>query len=247
MIALLRRAGWAVSSLLLAMLKTIRSLDYSYRYLLITLFVTGIAILIEYSYLNRLYLLDDIYDITGPRELSLDEKFTIKTIANHDNLQLLKTFVEFHCLCESVHEIHILWSLSSDPPDPQAFFIYSHAHAIVFFEKSENNNLHNLAFHPSRLNTSTEAVLYLDVDTQIRCDDLAFMHSVWRSSPDSAGIGTFPRFVTADSSGDLLYYGPYNVWLHAKYHIVLQAALMQHKRFIHVIMHSTWIFIDCIM
>ena len=199
--------------------------------MLFTLIIAGTAIVVEYCYLNQLYLLDDIYDISGPRELSIEEKFTIQTMANSNNLPMLKRFVEFHCLCESVHEIHILWTLSSDPPDPHAFFIYSHAHAIVFFEKTQNEELNNLAFYPSSLNISTEAVLYLDVDTHIRCDDLAFMHSVWRSSPDSAGIGAFPRFVTSDNSGDLLYYGPYNVWLHAQYNVVLQAALMQHKRF----------------
>ena len=230
--ACIRSLGWwpAISGLVWEMT---RRICFSFRYFILAFIIVLFAALIEYSYLNHLYLLDDIYEISGPRELSLDEKFTIQTIAS-DNLHHLKTFVETHCLCESVHEIHIIWPFSTPPPNAQSFFIYSHAHAIVSFDYLKNSTIAYPYLHRSPLSISTEAVLYLDIDSLIQCEDLHFMHSVWRSSPSSSGIGPFPRFVTSDTSGDLLFHGPYQVWQNARYHLVLQAAIMQHKRIIEV-------------
>jgi hypothetical protein len=180
-----------------------------------------------------LYLIDEIYDVTGPKELNLQETFTIRVVTTESTQSHLKKFVETYTICPSIHEIQIVWDINSTPPNPNSYFTYTKTHSKVNFETTtKDSTMLSPRISPFALNVSTEAILYLDIDTYISCEYLAFMYSVWRSSPNSVGIGAFPRFVTMNPTepGEFLYYGAFNVWLHRKYSFLLSAALMQSKQ-----------------
>ncbi len=67
-------------------------------------------------YLLKLYLLDDTFDIRGPKELLPVEKLTIR-VAEPLNIQDLNRFVLHYSICPVVHEIQVIWySQNKEPP-----------------------------------------------------------------------------------------------------------------------------------
>lgn len=207
-------------------LRLITRILYAYRFFLLSLLILIFAALAEYTYLNALYLVDDIYDITGPKELSLHEKFTIRVVAVQ-HPQHLKVFVEKYSLCPTVNEIQLLWSFATPPPDPTTYFTYSKTHSLVSFETYSPHHTDASLLSPMS-NISTDAILFIDIDTFLDCDAIAFLHSVWRSAATSAGVGVFPRYV--DVATGLLQV-PYEVWRKRRYNLLSSAAFMQHKAY----------------
>jgi predicted glycosyltransferase involved in capsule biosynthesis len=67
-------------------------------------------------------------------------------------------------------------------------------------------------------------VLFLDADVLISCDDLKFMHSVWKSSQISA-IGLFPRLVNEKQQT----LSKTNVIWQREYNLLLSSGIMVHR------------------
>ena len=109
-----------------------KSLKFSYlKYVSIScLFVIVLAL--YYSYLNRLYLIDEIAEGDKLRELNIDEQTTI-ILPYNDNNKHIKTFVEFYSLCKPIHEIIILWPQDQTIPIASKYFIFTHTHSKVSF------------------------------------------------------------------------------------------------------------------
>lgn len=85
-----------------------------------------------YLYLDALYLVDEIMETGALRELALEEKFTIRTTYT-GSMDELKSFVAKYSLCETVHEINILWTSDSKPPTLDQFK-FAHTHSRVSFD-----------------------------------------------------------------------------------------------------------------
>ena len=214
-------------------------LIYNQKWLLVALILLFSAFLTEYLYLNNLYLIDDLYDITGPKEYSLEEKFTLRTTIWTRNQRHAIQFVAHYSQCCNVMEIQLFWpnsSVSSSLPPPDD----------IFFDYPRNDKTMAIHIHPLdrifSLDVNTEAILSLDIDSFISCDSLTFMHSVWRSAKTSAGVGPFPRLLATSSSSysshslyNFKYTHPIEVWLQNRYNLIHPAAVFQHRSIVQVL------------
>lgn len=77
----------------------------------------------------------------------------------------------------------------------------------------------------------TDAILSVDDDMLIPCDDLNLAFEVWRASPRSL-VGYMPRIHLRQQDGKLVYRCWWRVWWHGVYSIILtKAAIMHHDFF----------------
>eukprot|EP01041_Mallomonas_annulata_P003048 gene3048-5969_t len=188
-----------------------------------------------YTFLNSLYLIDEVYDITGPKEYSMDEKLIIR-VNSSDNINQLKSFVQHYTLCKSVYEIQIEWADTKKSMPSNEMFTFAHTHSKVTFE---DRSLHNkrLSFIPV-LALDTKGVLLLDIDVFISCEDLELLHSVWRSSGDAL-VGLYPRSHKINSDEEFEFLGPMSVWWSGRYSLMLPSAVMLHRKYFHAMSNSS--------
>lgn len=67
-----------------------------------------------YLYLANLYLIDEVHSVDRLRELSIDEKFTIRAYAP-EATSSLNDFILHYSTCPSVYEVQIIWHSSKSP------------------------------------------------------------------------------------------------------------------------------------
>jgi hypothetical protein len=173
-----------------------------------------VAVVVSYYlYLDGKYLVDEVLDGIGPRELTLREKLTIRVVAPLD-LQDLNTFVLEHSVCQPVHEIQIVWLHSATPP-PISYFKFPHTHSKVSFHTKSTVGAYDVLYSSIHVDTDGKdnditrifnstncaipdfdvlGVLLLDADVIVPCQTLSFTQSVWRSSKN-AMVGYFPRLL----------------------------------------------------
>ena len=90
------------------------SIIYRSKWIAFIIALIGIIFSLYYSYLNNLYLIDEVYDGEALREYTMEEKLTIIVTAPKNSPEGLKKFVESYSLCQSVHEIVIIRSQLKD-------------------------------------------------------------------------------------------------------------------------------------
>ena len=93
--------------------------------------VATLVLLAYYLYLDKRYIVDEVYEGTKLRELTLKEKVTIRVVAPR-NLDDLTKFVVEYSICQPVHEIQIVWLHEQSHPD-ESHFKYQHTHSKVRF------------------------------------------------------------------------------------------------------------------
>ena len=98
-------------------------------------FLFVLILTLYYSYLNRLYLIDEIAEGDKLRELNVNEQTTIilPYADYNDYNKHIKTFVEFYSLCKPIHEIIIMWPQDEATPIVNKCFIFAHTHSKVSF------------------------------------------------------------------------------------------------------------------
>ena len=193
---------------------------------------------IFYGYLTTLYLVDEVYDGNGPRELELAEKFTVRVlIEGGDGGPALSRFVSTYSLCQSVEEVQVIWldkAEGSAPPPSPSDFVYAHTHSRVSFHTvaatAAAQPLSATVLSQAGLATvATETVLLLDVGVEAECADLAFAHNVWRSGKGTL-VGFFPRLHRHyPDTKQYTYYGWLHVWWNGIYSILLPKGLFVSK------------------
>lgn len=164
---------------------------FSRRVLLIfTGLVVFVALLTSYYlYLDALYLVDEVLEGTGPRELSIKEKLTIRVVAPR-KLDDLNAFILEYSVCQPVQEIQVIW-LHPQARPADSYFKYPHTHSKVTFLENYGKGAWD-SMHGDAATAETESVLLVDPDVYISCSDIAFAQSVWRSSVNAL-VGFFPR------------------------------------------------------
>jgi hypothetical protein len=227
-----------------------------------------------YIYLGHLYMVDEVFEGSRLREYTIDEKLTIRVPAP-PNLSSLEIFVEKYSLCQAVQEINILWQSEKPPPDLNIYH-FAHTHSKVTYDwKKVSKNFDEL-FLLDINKVATDAVMFLDTDVSISCEDLAFALSVWRSangnryssSPTGSVVGLFPRLhrevasppvsppaeanppkdkETVVSGDTYELLGPLSVWWNQAYSLVLPAGSIIHKKFMwHVSTTSEIVVYRCV-
>ncbi len=163
----------------------------SNRYIQVSSLVL-IAAMLYYAFLSWLYLVDEIHDVAALRELNLTEKLTIRVIAPR-KIEALHKFVSKYSICPVVEEVQITWGHTKEAPPSVDSFTYSKTHSTVVFEQVNSDSGDWPPSHySSSLPSRTEAVMLLDADVLVDCDDIKFAQSVWRSGRETM-VGFLPR------------------------------------------------------
>lgn len=112
-------------------------------------------------------------------------EFTLLTMTYDARLWNLKMYIRHYSRCSSVKEIVVIWN-KGVPPVPNDF-----DSAVPVRIRVEPNNSLNNRFKKDPL-IKTRAVLELDDDIMMTCDDVERGFRVWREHPDRI-VGFYPR------------------------------------------------------
>jgi hypothetical protein len=112
-------------------------------------------------------------------------QFTLLTMTYDARLWNLKMFVEHYSKCASVMEIVVVWN-KGQPPEQNEL-----KSAIPVRVRVEDKNTLNNRFNIDE-EIKTRAVMELDDDIMMPCDDLERGFKVWREHPDRI-VGYYPR------------------------------------------------------
>ncbi|KAJ4769451.1 Glycosyltransferase family protein [Rhynchospora pubera] len=112
-------------------------------------------------------------------------QFTILTMTYDARIWNLKMFLKHYSSCSSVREIVVVWNKGSPPEISE---LESHVPVRIRVEKK--NSLNN-RFNIDPL-IKTRAVLELDDDIMMTCDDVERGFKVWRENPRRI-VGFYPR------------------------------------------------------
>ncbi|GMG99453.1 hypothetical protein Nepgr_001293 [Nepenthes gracilis] len=140
-------------------------------------------------------------------------QFTLLTMTYDARLWNLKMYVKHYSRCTSVREIVIVWNKGT-PPEPGDFD--SVVPVRIRVEKS--NSLNN-RFRIDPL-IVTRAVLELDDDIMMTCNDIERGFKVWRKHPDRI-VGFYPRLITGTP---LMYQAEKYARRHKGYNMILTGA-----------------------
>jgi hypothetical protein len=111
------------------------------------------VLLSYYLYLDNLYIIDEVLDVSGPRELMLRERVTIRVLSP-SKFSDLNHFILTYSVCPVVKEIQIVWS-HTEPYPSNSIFKFEHTHSKVSF----NSN-------PSLFDTQTDSKRMTPCTTQ---------------------------------------------------------------------------------
>ncbi|KAK6933481.1 Glycosyl transferase 64 domain [Dillenia turbinata] len=132
-----------------------------------------------------------IYGGTGAEEAYLHgghySQFTLLTMTYNARLWNLKMYVKHYSRCSSVREIVVVWN-KGKPPVPEDF----DSAVPIRIRVEERNSLNNRFKVDPEIRT--RAVLELDDDIMMTCDDIERGFKVWRDHPERI-VGFYPRLV----------------------------------------------------
>ncbi|XP_062214953.1 glucosamine inositolphosphorylceramide transferase 1-like [Phragmites australis] len=123
---------------------------------------------------------EDPYPIKGRYS-----QFTLLTMTYDSRLWNLKMFVEHYSKCTSVREIVVVWNKGRPPVQGELKSM------VPVRVRVENKNTLNNRFNIDR-EIKTRAVMELDDDIMMTCDDLERGFKIWREHPDRI-VGYYPR------------------------------------------------------
>lgn len=129
---------------------------YLRRFVLLALLGAFVSLSSFYGYLDRRYLLDGPFDISGPKELSEKDKLSIRVVAP-PKLETLVAFVGHYSICPVVDRIIVLWHSSTEIPKDDVFQ-YTTTHSKVNFQLIQKSNFWPQLFSSENVNTPGEAI-----------------------------------------------------------------------------------------
>lgn len=147
-------------------------------------------------------------------------QFTLLTMTYDARIWNLKMFVKHYSRCSSVREIVVVWN-KGQPPELSEF----DSAVPVRIRVEEKNSLNNrFKVDPS---IKTRAVLELDDDIMMPCDDVERGFKVWREHPERI-VGFYPRLA---NGSPLRYRAEKHARKHNGYNMILTgAAFMDTKK-----------------
>ncbi|OMP07125.1 EXTL2, alpha-1,4-N-acetylhexosaminyltransferase [Corchorus olitorius] len=140
-------------------------------------------------------------------------QFTLLTMTYDARLWNLKMYVKHYSRCASVKEIVVVWN-KGEPPK-----LSDLDSAVPIRIRVEDQNSLNNRFKMDPL-IKTRAVLELDDDIMMSCDDVERGFKVWRQHPDRI-VGFYPRYV---DGSQLKYSGEKYARLNKGYNMILTGA-----------------------
>ncbi|GKU91617.1 hypothetical protein SLEP1_g5467 [Rubroshorea leprosula] len=187
----------------------IKSNSYSGRFVLALIFASGVALMCAG--------VKNIYGGNGANEpyswRGHFSQFTLLAMTYDARLWNLKMYVKHYSRCTSVKEIVVVWNKGT-PPELSEL-----DSAVPVRIRMEDKNSLNNRFKMDPL-IKTRAVLELDDDIMMSCDDIERGFRVWRQYPDRI-VGFYPRFVDAKA---LKYRAEKYARKHRGYNMILTGA-----------------------
>ncbi|KAJ6428863.1 hypothetical protein OIU84_020503 [Salix udensis] len=145
-------------------------------------------------------------------------QFTLLTMTYDARLWNLKMYVKHYSRCSSVKEIIVVWNKGRPPRSSDL------DSAVPVWIRVEDQNSLNNRFKKDPM-LKTRAILELDDDIMMRCDDIERGFNVWRQHPDRI-VGFYPRLI---SGSPLKYRAEKYARRHKGYNMILTgAAFMDH-------------------
>ncbi|KAG9158628.1 hypothetical protein Leryth_019222 [Lithospermum erythrorhizon] len=165
----------------------------------------------------------DIYGGSGAQEAypynGHYSQFTLLTMTYDARLWNLKMFVKHYSRCSSVHEIVVVWNKGTPP------LLSEFDSAVPVRIRIEEQNSLNNRFKADPL-IKMRAVLELDDDIMMPCDDLERGFRVWREHPQRI-VGFYPRLI---NGSPLEYRAEKHARKHNGYNMILTgAAFIDHN------------------
>ncbi|TMW97242.1 hypothetical protein EJD97_005919 [Solanum chilense] len=168
----------------------------------VVLMCTGVKYLYGGSGAHEAYPLHDQYS-----------QFTLLTMTYDARIWNLKMYVNHYSRCSSVREIVVVWN-KGQPPELSEF----DSAVPVRIRIEERNSLNNrFKVDPS---IKTRAVLELDDDIMMPCDDVERGFKVWREHPERI-VGFYPRLA---NGSPLKYRAEKHARKHNGYNMILTGA-----------------------
>lgn len=115
-------------------------------------------------------------------------QFTLLAMTFEDRLWNLKMYVKHYSRCSSVREIVVVWNKGKPPKSTQ----FDSAVPVKIRVEDRNSLNNRFKVDPS---IKTRAVLELDDDIMMTCDDIERGFRVWRENPTRI-VGYYPRLVS---------------------------------------------------
>ncbi|KAG8645308.1 hypothetical protein MANES_10G053900v8 [Manihot esculenta] len=140
-------------------------------------------------------------------------QFTLLTMTYDARLWNLKMYVKHYSRCSSVKEIVVVWNKGIPPK------LSDLDSAVPVRIRVEKKNSLNNRFRKDEL-IETRAVLELDDDIMMTCDDIERGFNVWRQHPERI-VGFYPRLI---SGSPLKYRGEKYARKHKGYNMILTGA-----------------------
>ncbi|PRQ56491.1 putative hexosyltransferase [Rosa chinensis] len=140
-------------------------------------------------------------------------QFTLLTMTYDARLWNLKMYVKHYSRCSSVREIVVVWN-KGIPPEASDF-----DSAVPVRIRVEKQNSLNNRFKLDSL-IKTRAVLELDDDIMMTCNDIERGFRIWRQHPDRI-VGFYPRLI---DGSPLKYRGEKHARSHRGYNMILTGA-----------------------
>ncbi|KAF3958277.1 hypothetical protein CMV_016799 [Castanea mollissima] len=182
---------------------------YTGKLVIVIIFVVGVALMctgVKY-----------IFGGNGAEEAYLWKghysQFTLLTMTYDARLWNLKMYVKHYSRCSSVREIVVVWN-KGVPPELSDLDSAVPVRIRVEKENSLNNRF---KIDPK---IKTRAVLELDDDIMMTCDDIERGFRVWRQHPDRI-VGFYPRLI---DGSPLKYRGEKYARRHKGYNMILTGA-----------------------
>ncbi|KAJ6323073.1 hypothetical protein OIU77_012828 [Salix suchowensis] len=177
-------------------------------------FVVGVALMcrgVKYFYGGN--DAEEAYPLNGHYS-----QFTLLTMTYDARLWNLKMYVKHYSRCSSVKEIIVVWNKGRPPRSSDL------DSAVPVWIRVEDQNSLNNRFKKDPM-LKTRAVLELDDDIMMKCDDIERGFNVWRQHPDRI-VGFYPRLI---SGSPLKYRAEKYARRHKGYNMILTgAAFMDH-------------------
>jgi CTP:phosphocholine cytidylyltransferase-like protein len=175
--------------------------------------------------LLSIYTISSILKNSEPA--SGNEHLTIR-VNTFRRLDSLEIFLDYYATCDVVKQIQVVWS-DQENAAPLAW-TEKYPDTKVLFELHKNNSLSN-RFRPLT-EILTQAVLSIDDDLIVPCDDLSRSLNVW-SSNKRVLVGYSPRMHTYNiDSGTLRYLNWQFTWWNGIYTIMLTKATILDQKYL---------------
>ncbi|CDO99835.1 unnamed protein product [Coffea canephora] len=146
-------------------------------------------------------------------------QFTLLTMTYDARLWNLKMYIKHYSRCSSVREIVVVWNKGKRPELSE----FDSAVPVRIREEEENSLNNRFKMDPE---IKTRAVLELDDDIMMTCDDIERGFKVWREHPDRI-VGFYPRLV---NGSPLKYRAEKHARRHNGYNMILTGAAFMDGR-----------------